>query len=261
MDIRNELLNEEIETIDMEIEEYKRQKTLIQSKIETNNKKWADVEKFIFENKSKNEYIIIQDRWLTLKNELLEKMLDISKVVNNNFIFKGKLKDMCDKLGIDKGNKRTYYYTKIKEALPELQKAKYIDYTENKKVYTISIIKVNISNTTKILNEWINTLKNYKKNVQREESINWIFLLKVFAYTYKSIESINDSGVLADTLNITKKNKEALNARTVTKATQIIAECKFNHIKVTRKVIRVLDKGKWKTTGIEMIWGFNFLNE
>ena len=239
MYIYDEELHERFEVLKQEMQE-------IENIINDKQKQQEAFENFATANATDNEILHFQDSWLTLENYQFKILVITSILADYNFAFRGKLDALCDWLGVQSN---TYNKNKILDAVKELQKQEYVFYTEDKKVYTITISEKarNTKQVSKILKDWVLVFKNYNKDekgkvIDKNKSVDWVNILKVFVFFYQNMEVSFTQKELAEKLNI---NSE----RAISRAIKAIKECNIATIDFVSKQVKVKYRGEWRTRG------------
>lgn len=208
-----------------------------------------------YNNYNKNDYIEYSTNWLQIEDYELKILILTSVLAGENLSFNGTLKAMCDWLGICS---ITSNHTNIKNALETLSDKGYIEYSCKKRTYSITIMEEGKeeSKIVTIRKCWIESLRNYKQQVQDEKlSISWVKLLKVFVYLCSTRKKLYTQQEIADDLNISKG--------IVGTALRVLPQCNLQGL----RVIKHIDKEKYidkagqeriRTNGTEMIVGIEF---
>ena len=167
------------------------------------------------------------DEWLQVADYELKILILTSILAENNLAYRGKLSDICEWLGVKSYNKTNQ---KIKEAINSLQEQGYLFYKLDGRTYTLTISEKGMKEKQiiKIRKAWVSAFKAYKN---KNNSVDWIKILKVFVYLYnRKSSSIIQADIIASDLNI--------GATTVSRALKAICECELSGIKVTKKILK-----------------------
>ena len=131
---------------------------------------------------------------------------------NDNKIYSGTLKDMCEflSLGYNSTNKKN-----IKNALDDLVTKGMLRYDAEKTIYTIRLdLDCNDKNIVQLDKVWLDTIKKYRADKKGYE-VDWSNLLKVFIYLIDNNNNVIDTGKIQASTNlsasIVKKALAAIN--------------------------------------------------
>ena len=131
---------------------------------------------------------------------------------NDNKIYSGTLKDMCEflSLGYNSTNKKN-----IKNALDDLVTKGMLRYDAEKTIYTIRLdLDCNDKNIVQLDKVWLDTIKKYRADKKGYE-VDWSNLLKVFIYLIDNNNNVIDTEKIQASTNlsasIVKKALAAIN--------------------------------------------------
>lgn len=175
--------------------------------------------------------INISKQWIDdLKDYQIKVLLLTSVLADNNLAFRGTLKTMCEWLGIDSctnNNKR------IKQSLQNLSNNGYIFYKVEGRTHHVSISNKGLKNKQiyKVRKKWIEVFKKYcKEDKDKDFSIDWIKVLRVFIYIYYSHDEIVTVQKIAQITNTSDQ--------TVTNALKAILACNLKGVRIEKEVIK-----------------------
>ena len=175
--------------------------------------------------------INISRQWLDeLKDYQIKILLLTSVLADNNLAFRGTLKTMCEWLGIDSctnNNKR------IKQSLQNLSNNGYIFYKVEGRTHHVSISNKGLKNKQiyKVRKKWIEVFKKYcKEDKDKDFSIDWIKVLRVFIYIYYSHDEIVTAQKIAQITNTSDQ--------TVNKALKAILACNLKGLHIEKETIK-----------------------
>lgn len=144
----------------------------------------------------------IDKDWLTVSNYQFKILVMVVALANEKLAFRGKLKDMCEFLGVSNQTSNT---TKIKDAIQKLEDKGDVLVLREGQTWTITLsVKAERKpKVVRIRNAWIKAIQQYKAPEGKE--VQWDNILKVFVYlcadkrdikTYDEIR--NDLGLSFD---------------------------------------------------------------
>ena len=201
--------------------------------------------------------INISKQWIDdLKDYQIKVLLLTSVLADNNLAFRGTLKTMCEWLGIkSSGNNNK----KIKQCLQNLSNNGYIFYKVEGRTHHVSISNKGMKNKQiyKVRKKWIEVFKKYcKENKDKDFSIDWIKVLRVFIYIYYSKDEIVTVQKIAQITNTSDQ--------TVNNALKAILACNLKGLRIEKEIIKdsFYDNRnikQWRTRGqkINVIIVFN----
>lgn len=202
--------------------------------------------------------INISSEWLSIDKSELKILLLVS--LSDNAEYKGNLKSICNWLGVAPCSVNN---TRIKEALDSLQEKGYITYNVTGRTYTITINEIEENNIVPIRKQWIDEFKKYNKdengkNINKNNSIDWVQILRVFAFLYH--RNNNDIITYAE---IVEQLKSIKSTSTISTAVTAIKSCHLQGItfKAEVKTHKKTDESgseKYHTEGTEFSIMLNF---
>ena len=201
--------------------------------------------------------INVSKQWLDdLVDYQIKVLLLTSVLADNNLAFRGTLKTMCEWLGIEScsnNNKR------IKQSLQNLSNNGYIFYKVEGRTHHVSISNKGLKSKQiyKVRKKWIEVFKKYcKENKDKDFSIDWIKVLRVFIYIYYSHDEIVTLQKIAQITNTSDQ--------TVNNALKAILACNLKGLRIEKEIIKdsFYDNRnikQWRTRGqkINVIIVFN----
>lgn len=163
--------------------------------------------------------------WLTIQNYQFKILVMIAALAENKLAFRGKLKDMCEFLGVNNATNNT---RKIKDAIEALEAAEYIKVIRDGHTWTmtLSVKGERKPKVVKIKNAWIKLIQQYQAPEGKE--VAWESVLKVFVYLCADKQDIKKYEDIAAALN--------LKFDTVRRAVWALDAVQFNDIDLKRKL-------------------------
>lgn len=119
---------------------------------------------------------------------------------NDNKIYSGTLKDMCEflSLGYNSTNKKN-----IKNALDDLVTKGMLRYDAEKAIYTIRLdLDCNDKNIVQLDKVWLDTIKKYRAD--KNNSVDWSNLLKVFIFLFSNNNKVFTIEEISKETNLSK---------------------------------------------------------
>ena len=162
---------------------------------------------------NEKEEALIDKDWLTVQNYQFKILVMIAVLAENHLAFRGKLKDMCDFLGVSNQASNT---NKIKDAIAALEKKGDVLVLKQGQTWTLTL-SVKAERKQKVIrikNAWIKAIQQYK--APEDQAVSWDNILKVFVYLCadkKEIKTYEEiAGDLALTHRIVRRAVYALDA-------------------------------------------------
>ena len=186
--------------------------------------------------------------WLTVQNYQFKILVMIAALAENKLAFRGKLKDMCEFLGVASSS---YNNTKIKEAIAALEKKGDILVLKEGQTWTLTLsVKAERKpKVVRIKNAWIKLIQSYQAPEGKE--VAWENILKVFVFLCADKEDIKTYEGIAAVLN--------LKFDVVRRAVWALDVIDFNDIDFKRKLAWFkTEDGEFKVKGQRMEVGYNF---
>ena len=175
--------------------------------------------------------INVSKQWLDdLIDYQIKILLLTSVLADNNLAFRGTLKTMCEWLGIkSSGNNNK----KIKQCLQNLSNNGYIFHKVEGRTHHVSISNKGLKNKQiyKVRKKWIEVFKKYcKEDKDKDFSIDWIKVLRVFIYIYYSKDEIVTVQKIAQITNTSDQ--------TVNNALKAILACNLKGLRIEKEIIK-----------------------
>ena len=141
----------------------------------------------------------IEEDWLTVENYRFKILVMTAALAENHLAYRGKLKDMCEFLGVGNTTSNT---KKIKEAIAALEKSGDIKTIKDGHTWTItlSVKAERKSKIIKIRNGWIKAIQQYE--CSEGESVSWENILKVLVYLCADKTEVKKYDMIGKALNI-----------------------------------------------------------
>ena len=136
--------------------------------------------------------------WLSMEKYDFKILTLIAVLAENKLAYRGKIKDMCEFLGVAAGNSRTN--RAIKDAIEKLEKEEYIDVIKRGQIYTLTLRDNRSRTIIKIQKKWIAIVKslNGKQN-------SWDTILRVWLYLIDNQREIITTKDIAADLQLSEK--------------------------------------------------------
>ena len=136
--------------------------------------------------------------WLSMEKYDFKILTLIAVLAENKLAYRGKIKDMCEFLGVAAGNSRTN--RAIKDAIEKLEKEEYIDVIKRGQIYTLTLRDNHSRTIIKIQKKWIAIVKslNGKQN-------SWDTILRVWLYLIDNQREIITTKDIAADLQLSEK--------------------------------------------------------
>jgi hypothetical protein len=187
--------------------------------------------------------------WLTVKNYEFKILVMIACLAENHLAFRGKLKDMCEFLGVSNQISNT---NKIKEAIASLEAKGDIKTLQEGYTWTLTLsVKAERKDKIKrIKNAYIKAIQSYEPE-DKEDSVAWENILKVLVYLCADKREVKRYDEIAKALGIAEK--------TAKRAVKALVNIEFNDLSVKRKLawFRTND-GDFKVIGNKYEVGYKF---
>lgn len=192
----------------------------------------------------------IDTDWLTVKNYEFKILVMIACLAENHLAYRGKLKDMCDFLGVgvSQGNRN-----KIKEAIMALEASGDIKTLVEGQTWTLTLsVKAERKNKIKkIKNAWISAIKGYEPKDKDNDSVSWENILKVLVYLCADQREVIRYNEISKALGISTTQ--------VQRAVRALLNIDFNDLSVKRKLAWYkANDDTFKVNGNKFEIGFNF---
>lgn len=192
----------------------------------------------------------IDTDWLTVKNYEFKILVMIACLAENHLAYRGKLKDMCEFLGVgvSQGNRN-----KIKEAIAALEASGDIKTLVEGQTWTLTLsVKAERKNKIKkIKNAWISAIKDYEPKDKDNDSVSWENILKVLVYLCADQREVIRYNEISKALNISTTQ--------VQRAVRALLNIDFNDLSVKRKLAWYkANDDTFKINGNKFEIGFNF---
>ena len=192
----------------------------------------------------------IDTDWLTVKNYEFKILVMIACLAENHLAFRGKLKDMCEFLGVSNQANNT---KKIQEAISALEEKKDIIVLREGHTWTLTLTNKCFSKerTKKIRNAYVKAIQNYKPVDKNNDSVSWENILKVLVYLCADKREVKRYDEIGNALGIGKD--------TVRNAVLALDNIEFNDMSVKRKLAWFRNQeGEFKINGQKFEVGHKF---
>lgn len=167
----------------------------------------------------------IEEDWLTVENYQFKILVMVAALAENHLAYRGKLKDMCEFLGVSNQKNTT---DKIKKAIEILEKNGDIKVVKDGHTWTLTLsVKAGRkSKVIKIRKGWIKAIQKYE--CKPGESVSWENILKVLVYLCADNTEVKRYDMIGKALNISKDSAE--------RAVKALDGIDFGDIEVKRKL-------------------------
>lgn len=192
----------------------------------------------------------IDTNWLTVKNYEFKILVMIACLAENKLAFRGKLKDMCEFLGVKSVDSNR---KKIKEAIAALESKKDIIVLQEGQTWTLTLTNKCFSKdrTKKIRNTYVKAIQNYKPIDKNNDSVSWENILKVLVYLVADKREVKRYDEIGKALGISKD--------TVRNAVLALDNIEFNDISIKRTLAWFkTQEGDFKINGQKFEVGYKF---
>lgn len=192
----------------------------------------------------------IDTTWLTVKNYEFKILVMIACLAENKLAFRGKLKDMCEFLGVQSVDSNR---KKIKEAIAALEEKKDIIVLQEGQTWTLTLTNKCFSKdrTKKIRNTYVKAIQNYKPIDKNNDSVSWETILKVLVYLVADKREIKRYDEIGKALGIS--------ANTVRNAVLALDNIEFSDISIKRTLAWFkTQEGEFKVNGQKIEVGYKF---
>lgn len=168
----------------------------------------------------------IDTDWLTVKNYEFKILVMIACLAENHLAFRGKLKDMCEFLGVGNTKPNT---DKIKNAIAALEEKGDIKILKEGHTWTLTLsVKAERKDKVKkIKNAYIQAIQEYEPE-DKEDSVAWENILKVLVYLCADKREVKRYDEIAKALGIAEK--------TAKRAVKALVNIEFNDLSVKKKL-------------------------
>ncbi len=167
----------------------------------------------------------IEKDWLTVKNYEFKILVMIAVLAENHLAYRGKIKDMCEFLGVSNATNNT---KKIKDAITALEEKGDIKTVKDGHTWTLTLsVKAEKKpKVIKIKNAWIKLIQQYQ--CEEGNSVSWENILKVLVYLSADKTEIKRYDVIAKDL--------AVSVDVVKRAVKALDGIQFGDLTVERKI-------------------------
>jgi predicted transcriptional regulator len=192
----------------------------------------------------------IDTTWLTVKNYEFKILVMIACLAENKLAFRGKLKDMCEFLGV---SNQANNNKKIQEAIKELENKKDIIVLKEGHTWTLTLTNKCFSKdrTKRIRNAYVKAIQSYEPVDKDNDSVSWENILRVLVFLCADKREIKTYAEIANSLGIAEK--------TVKRAVKALINIDFNDLSVKKKIAWFKDyDDTFKSNGLKYEVGYKF---
>lgn len=186
--------------------------------------------------------------WLTVANYQFKILVMVAALAENHLAYRGKLKDMCEFLGVSNQKNNT---DKIKAAIEALEQSGDIKTIKDGHTWTLtlSVKAERKSKIIKIKNAWIKVIQSYK--CKKNESVSWENILKVLVYLCADSAEVKRYETIGKALNVSPD--------VVHNAVIALDSIDFGDIEVKRKLAWYKkNDNDYRVVGQKFQVGYNF---
>ena len=198
-----------------------------------------------------NKEALIDKDWLSVENYQFKILVMIAVLAQNNLAYRGKLKDMCEFLGVGTSQKNR---DKIKEAINALVESKDILVIKEGQTWTLTL-STKAERKPKVVSIrkcWVKLIQAYE--APAEDAVSWENVLKVLVYLIADKKEVKTYKEIADELGIA--------AKTIERAIKALDGIDFGDISIKRKIAWFKNKkNEFKVKGQHIEVGFDFTAE
>lgn len=191
---------------------------------------------------------LIDKDWLTVQNYQFKILVMIAVLAENHLAYRGKLKDMCEFLGVQAV---TTNRNKIKDAIQKLKDKGDILVLQEGQTWTLTL-SVKAERKQKVIrirNAWVNLIKQYQ--APKDASVSWENILKVLVYLIADKKEVKTYKEIAAELGVDEK--------TVERAVKALDGIDFGDVTITRKLAWFKNqKDEYKVKGQRIDVGLDF---
>ena len=192
----------------------------------------------------------IETDWLTVKNYEFKILVMIACLAENRLAFRGKLKDMCEFLGVGNSTSNT---TKIKEAISALEAKGDIKKLVEGHTWTLTLSNKawRKDKVKRIRNAYITAIQAYEPVDKKNDCVSWENILKVLVYLCADKREVKRYDEIAKALGI--------GVDTAKNAVKALLNIDFNDLSVKRKLAWFKNnQGDFKVIGNKYEVGYKF---
>lgn len=191
----------------------------------------------------------INKDWLTVSNYQFKILVMVVALANEKLAFRGKLKDMCEFLGVSNQTSNT---TKIKDAIQKLEDKGDVLVLREGQTWTITL-SVKAERKPKVIrirNAWIKAIQQYQAP-DKEKYVSWENILKVFVYLCADRRDIKTYDEI--------RNDLGLSFDVVRRAVWALDEIDLQDLSFKRKLAWFINNdNEWKVKGQRIDIGLDF---
>lgn len=191
---------------------------------------------------------LIDKEWLTIQNYQFKILVMIAVLAENHLAYRGKLKDMCDFLGVQSS---TYNRNKIKEAIAALEKKGDILVLQEGQTWTLTL-SVKAERKPKVIrirNAWITLIQQYQAEEGKE--VAWENILKVLVYLCADKKEVKTYEEIAAALNLSEMM--------IKRSVWALEGIDFGDLTITKKLAWFKnDDGEFRVKGQSIDIGLDF---
>ena len=194
-----------------------------------------------------NTEAYIEKDWLTVQNYQFKILVMIAALAENHLAYRGKIKDMCEFLGVGNSTSNT---KKIKEAIAALEEKGDIKTIKDGHTWTLtlSVKAERKQKIIKIKNAWIKAIQQYEGAAGAQ--VSWENVLKVLVYLAADKTEVKRYDVIAKELNIS--------IDVVKRSVKALDGIDFGDISISRKLAWLKKEDEFRVIGQKIDIGYDF---
>ena len=168
----------------------------------------------------------IDTSWLTVKNYEFKILVMVACLAENHLAFRGKLKDMCEFLGVKAVSSNR---EKIKEAITALEAKGDVKVMKDGQTWGIMLSNKaeKKQKIIRIKNAWVMAIRDYEPKDKDNDSVSWETTLKVLVYLCDDKREVIRYDEIGAALGIAKT--------TVASAVKALVSIDFGDLSVGKK--------------------------
>lgn len=202
-------------------------------------------------NDMKENTAYLDQEWISIESYKFKILVMIAILAENHLAYRGKLKDMCEYLGISNCSKNT---TKLKQAIQELAQENYLHYLIDGYTWTLTLTEYaeQERHIIRIKKSWVKGIQAYKAE-KDANAVRWDKILKTLMYIWTAPETVTYYMISDGT---------GLSESTVRKAIIALENLDIDDFEFNRKIRRLKNKsGQSYCVGQNMTIGIKFSSQ
>lgn len=186
--------------------------------------------------------------WLTVQNYQFKILTMVAVLAENHFAYRGKLKDMCEFLGVAYHSKNN---AKIKDAITALELSGDIKVIKDGTTYTLSLSAKaeKKQRIIKLRKNWVKLIQGYQ-SLEKNRAVAWENILKILIYLIADNSEVKTYKSIAKELSLTED--------VVKNSIYALDVLEFDDMEVKRKLKWYKKGEEFKIKGQEITVGLVF---